>query len=132
MPTISGEFAVTSWNEDPYFGPQEDGAKMTHATVAQAFRGPLSGKGSVDWLMYYRDDGTADFVGLQRVDGSLGGHAGSLILESRGDFDGKEAVGTWSIIPGSGTGELAGVQGDGRFHVPLGGEAQFDLDYSID
>ena len=64
--------------------------------------------------MVYGQDCTARYVGLQRVDGSLGGMNGSFVVESNGAFDGGEAKGTWSVIPRSGTGDLAGLTGEER------------------
>ena len=73
--------------------------------------------------MVYGQDGTARYVGLQRIEGSLGGKEGSFVVESNGDFDGGEAKGTWVVIAGSGTGDLAGLTGEGTFTAPLGEKA---------
>jgi Protein of unknown function (DUF3224) len=79
----------------------------------------------------YRADDTAEFVGMQRVDGRLGGRSGSFVLRSAGTFDGKEARGELAVVPGSGTGELTGLQGSGEFSAPLGSEAHMKLDYDL-
>jgi hypothetical protein len=68
-------------------------------------------------------------VGLQHVAGSIGGQTGGFVLESVGDFDGGEAKGTWTVVTGSGTEELAGLRGEGHFRAPRGSEASFELDY---
>lgn len=75
---------------------------------------------------------TADFVGLQRVVGRVGERSGSLVLESVGTFDGKEANGPLTIIAGSGTGELKGIAGDGQLRAPIGGEPSVPLNYRFD
>ena len=60
MATLRGECAVTSWNEDTY--AERDGdRKLTHAKVSQDFTGDIVGRGDVDWLMSYQDDGNARF-----------------------------------------------------------------------
>jgi hypothetical protein len=123
-------FKVEEWNEETYSETGE-GGKLTRARVRQSLSGDISGDGSVEWLMCYRGDDTADFVGLQRVDGRLGERAGSFVLESRGTFDGKEARGDLAVVPGSGTGELSGLSGSGRFSAPLGSEASVSLDYEL-
>ena len=74
-------------------------------------------------------DCTARFVGLQHVAGSIGERNGGFVLETVGDFDGGEASGNWTVVSGSGTGELAGMRGQGRFRAPCGPEASFELDY---
>jgi hypothetical protein len=71
MPTATGSFEVRQWNEAPY-EEFEDGAKLTRAEVEQRFSGDIAGDGAAQWLMSYRKDGTAHFVGLQRVTGVIG------------------------------------------------------------
>lgn len=128
MTGLTGEFEVTSWNEEPY--AERDGErKLTHARVTQKLSGGVTGRGAVEWLMSYQGDGTARFVGLQQLEGEIDGRAGSVVLDTVGDFDGKEATGTWSVVPGSGTGSWAGMRGDGTFRAPAGPKATFTLDY---
>jgi hypothetical protein len=130
MPSTTGEFELVTWNEEPY-DQLDNGGKLTRATVTQNFTGGLSGTGSVVWLMCYQADGTARFVGLQRIDGTLDGRSGSFVAETSGDFDGGEASGRWTILPGSGTGELADIRGDGKFRAPRGPKAEVEFDYSL-
>lgn len=127
----AGSFDVTAWDEATY-EELENGGKLTRATVSQAFSGDVAGEGSVVWLMAYRSDGTAQFVGLQRVTGALGGRSGSFLLETSGVFDGAEARGSWSILAGSGTGGLAGIGGSGHFAAPHGSHATYQLEYDLD
>jgi hypothetical protein len=125
----TGKFKVTSWDEKPVHG---DGAKVTHASVEQKFSGDIRGEGSVEWLMCYREDETADFVGLQRVAGQVGERSGSFVLQTVGSFDGSEAKGDWKVVPGSGSGELQGLSGEGGFSAPLGSEGTIMLDYEVE
>ena len=81
--------------------------------------------------MCYRADETADFVGLQRIDGTVGGRRGSFVLTSNGTFDGKVAAGEMRVVEGSGSGELAGISGAGSFSAPLGDQAAVELDYEL-
>jgi hypothetical protein len=37
--------------------------------------------------------------------------------------------GDWFVVPGSGTGELAGLRGEGGFQAELGQHADVTLDY---
>lgn len=123
---LTGSFTVTSWDEEPYLeGPGE--RKLSRATVSQDFEGDLVGSGSVQWLMCYAPDGTARFVGLQHVEGSVGARRGSFVVETVGEFDGSEASGTWTVVPGSGTDDLAAVTGRGGFQAPMGSTASYEL-----
>ena len=84
MPNASGTFEVTPGIEEALH-EIDDGPKLTHATGTQRFTGDLQADGAVDWLMCYLQDGSATFVGLQRIDGSVGGRTGHV----RDDGDGS-------------------------------------------
>jgi len=128
----TGTFKIQGWDEKPYT-EIEGGRKITQASVKQAFAGDVEGEGSVEWLMCYRSDETADFVGLQRIVGQIEGRSGSFVLlQTEGTFDGKEAKGKLSVARGSGTGELEGLRGTGEFSAPHGGEPSISLDYELD
>jgi hypothetical protein len=130
MPDATGRFELTSWSEDAYH-QEEGGARLTRARGTQRFTGDIEGEGMVEWLMCYSPDGAARFVGLQRIEGSVGGRRGSLVIESFGDHDGKQSKGTWAIIAGSGSGDLAGISGEGSFEAPGGPEVSYNLEYQL-
>jgi hypothetical protein len=125
-----GKFDIASWDEEPYVEIDE-ARKLTRATVTQRFSGDITGEGSVQWLMFYRTDGTADFVGLQRVVGQLGDREGSFVLHTDGSFDGSTASAEWTVVRGSGTDDLDGLQGTGRMEAPMGSTASYELDYTL-
>jgi hypothetical protein len=126
----SGSFKLDSWDEHSY--AETRGGKLTRASVKQTFSGDIEGEGTVEWLMAYRGDETARFVGLQQVAGRLGGRSGEFVLETSGTFDGRRAEGEWSVVPGSGTGDLRGLRGTGGFSAPHGPEATVTLEYDFD
>lgn len=127
MPRATGTFEIASWNEETVEKIGE--GKVTHAAVTQKFTGDIDGDGAVDWLMAYRADGTARIIGLQRVHGTIGGRTGTVTFETEGEFDGTIASGRWTVVPGTGLDDLAGLTGSGRFEAPHGPTATFQLDY---
>lgn len=131
MPTVRGTMHVTSWDEQTY-EERGEGAKLTRASVVMNVTGELAGDAGTVWLMSYRPDGTARFVGLQRVNGTIGDRQGGFVLDSLGEFDGKVAAADVTIVPGSGTAGFAGIRGGGRFEAPMGSEATFLLDYEVE
>jgi uncharacterized protein DUF3224 len=127
----SATFEVESWDEQPILAA-EDGTKVTRASVTMTFDGDLSGKGSVEWLMSYEEDGTAIFVGLERVIGELQGRSGSFVLQHVGRFNGRLAEASLTVLAGSSTGELAGLSGTGTLEAGFGpdGVRSLTLDHS--
>src|SRR4030088_690610 len=126
-----GAFKIESWDEQPYL-ETDGGGKLTRAKVTQAIEGDIDGRAEVEWLMCYRPDQTADFVGLERVGGRVGDRSGTFVLESTGTFDGKEAKGPLAGVRGSGTGELSGIVGAGEVSARMGGSASVSLDYDFE
>ena len=126
----SAQFAIKSWDEKPYSeGP--DLPKLTRASVTKTFTGDIDGEGLVEYLMMYRSDGSATFVGLERFVGRIDGKTGSFVLQRSGAFEGGLAKESYSVIPGSATGELRGLQGEGTTAVGHGMEHPFTLDYQV-
>ena len=72
MTHVEGTFEIAGWDEQPHV-EIDDARKVTIAKVEQKFHGGIEGTGSVVWVMAYRGDGTATFVGLQRVDATHDG-----------------------------------------------------------
>jgi len=128
--TAKARFAITSWDEKPV-SEGADLPKLSRATVVKALTGDIEGEGRVEYLMMYRSDGTAAFVGLERVVGRIGGKAGSFVLQRSGAFEGGQAKESYTVVSGSGTGELRGLAGEGRTSVGHGMEHPFELSYEL-
>jgi len=126
----NARFAIKSWDEKPYSEGQGQ-PKLTRATVTKSYTGDIAGDANVEYLMMYRRDGTATFVGLERVVGTIGGKSGSFVLQRTGVFEDGQAKESYSVVPGSATGELQGLRGDGTSSVGHGMEHPFTLSYEL-
>jgi len=129
--SANARFAIKNWDEKPY-SEGEDLPKLTQATVSKTFTGDIEGEGHVQYLMMYRTDGSATFVGLERVAGRIGARSGSFVLQRTGVFESGQAKEFYSVIPGSATGDLQGLRGDGNSAVGHGLEHPFTLNYELD
>ena len=126
----SARFAITSWNEKPYDEGQNI-PKLTRASVTKTYTGDIDAEARVEYVMMYRTDGSASFVGLERVVGRVAGKTGSFVLQRTGAFEGGQAKESYSVIPESATGELQGLVGDGTSSVGHGMEHPFTLSYEL-
>jgi hypothetical protein len=108
------------------------GPVLTRIHVEESFTGDISGAGAVEFLQAAAADGSASFVGIERVTGTVGGRTGTFLLQDAGTVQGSIVSGEWFVIPGSGTGQLAGLRGEGGFRANLGENAQIHLDYWFD
>jgi hypothetical protein len=131
MARATGTFEITSHDEEVV--RDADGEpRLTHARGAQRFSGDIDGDGNVDWLCCYLQNGSARLIGLQRVEGTIADHRGSFVVEAVSDHDGRQSRGTWTVVPGSGTGELADIAGSGGFEAPGGRAVSYWLDHDLD
>ena len=128
--SAKARFAIKSWDEKPYNEGQNE-PKLTRASVTKTYTGDIEGNAQVEYLMMYRPDGSATFVGLERVVGRIGDKTGSFVLQRTGVFEGGQAKESYSIIGGSGTGDLQGLVGDGSSSVGHGMEHPFTLSYEL-
>lgn len=128
--TANARFAIRTWDEKPY-SESEGQPKLTRAVVTKTYTGDIEGQAQVDYLMMYRGDGSASFVGLERFIGRLGGRSGSFVLQRVGAFEGGLAKESYTVIPGSATGELQGLVGNGSTAVGHGMEHPFSLTYDL-
>jgi hypothetical protein len=127
---VEGSFQVSKWDESTY----EDlggGSKLTTVSIVQDFSGGLDATLSWRGQMFYRQDGTAFYTGLQRFVGSLDGREGTFVAETHGGYDGATATTEWKVIPGSGTAALAGLGGTGTATAGAGSEGTFTFDYDL-
>ncbi len=128
--SAKARFAIKSWDEKPYSEGQ-DQPKLTRASVIKTYTGDIEGEAQVEYLMMYRRDGSATFVGLERFVGRIGGKTGTFVLQRTGVFESGQAKESYSVIPGSATGDLHGLVGDGSSAVGHGMEHPFTLSYEL-
>jgi len=122
---IEAGFEIANWDETPF----DDGvgvSKLTEALVAKNYSGDIDGTSTTKWLMAYAPDKTATYVGIERIKGTIGGKRGSLVLMHNGAFEGGAATATLRVV--SGTDELAGASGSGKFRADPAGSLTLDLD----
>lgn len=123
-------YEVKRWDEQT-LNDVDGRLKMTRASVGFAYHGDLEGESAMEYLMLYRSVASATAIGLERISGRLNGKSGSFAIESRGGYEDGAASGEFSVVPGSGTGELEGLRGQGRAVVGKDGTTSFTLDYDL-
>ena len=129
----AGIFEIDSWEEETY--DEQEGTKLTRTRLTKTFHGDVEGESTAELLMAYAaEDGSAAYVGFERVTGRIHGRSGSFVLHHTATSDGThgEASAAWSVVPGSGTGELRGLRGEARISNEPGGGHTFTLEYDLE
>lgn len=133
----NGEQQTLDWQETTWDGQDHTevhGRKQTHAAVRTRWTGPLEADSEQHWLMTYRSDEHAEFVGLEHVTGTLDGRPGAFVLAHRGTFQNASVRSEWTVVEGSGEGELVGLRGEGTlvFASEEGEHTRWTFAYDLD
>jgi len=108
--TVKGPFEVKLAPQpaDDY----ADGASLGRLTIDKRYGGALEAVGRGQMLTALTPvKGSAGYVAIERVEGSLAGRRGSFALQHSGTMDrGKPGLAI-TVVPDSGTGELTGLTG---------------------
>jgi hypothetical protein len=128
MTAITASFEVTNWKEEP-FDERRDTAKLTTATVTKSYSGDIDGESVTEWQMAYAEDGTASFVGLERIAGRVAGRKGTIVVQHVGSYENGAATAALTILGGCGTADLAGTTGQGDFVADPSGTVRLDLTF---
>ena len=128
--TATGTFTIKAWDEQPW-AELDEAPKLTHARVTTTYAGDLEGEGTSGLLMAY-DQADASYTGFERFVGSLDGRQGSFVLRLGGGVTDGAATTTWTVVEGSCTGDLAGLQGEGGYVARQGEpEVAWELRWSL-
>lgn len=122
---ITASFEVSGWEETP-FDAGVGVAKLTEALVTKKYTGVIDGTSTTKWLMAYAPDKTATYVGIERIQGTISGLRGSLVLLHDGTFENGSANATLRVV--SGTDQLKDIAGSGTFTADPAGSVALDLE----
>ncbi len=106
---VTGEFEVTQWDQTPY-GDEAHGPALARATVRKTFRGDIDGI-SVAEVLLAGAEGGRGYLASEVFTGVIAGRRGTVVFQHGGIDDGADPFTYGSIVPGTGTEELAGLAG---------------------
>ena len=107
-----------------------EGSTLGRRTIIKQFHGDLAGSSRGEMLAALMDGGSAVYVAIERVTGTLQGRQGSFVLVHNGVSTAEGQSLTISVAPGSGTRELAGLAGHMTLRIE-DGHHFYDLEYTL-
>jgi hypothetical protein len=110
---VTAEFEVTGWDDSLYFESEDaDGPKLGRAEVRKTFSGQVQGTSVAELLTAGAAGGGRGYIASELFEGSIEGRKGSVVFQHGGIDDGRGGGETFgNIVPGTGSGELAGLRG---------------------
>lgn len=122
--TLTTQFEVTGWDPTVY-DEADDGPALARVVVRKTFHGVVDGTSVAEVLTAAGPDGRG-YVASERFTGTIEGRTGTLVFQHCGLDDNNDPHTFGHIVPGSGTGQLAGLTGkitfvhdDSGAHVTL-------------
>jgi hypothetical protein len=123
---VSG-VTVHQYDRKPY--DRTAGPTLMEIVVRETFTGDIEAEATARSLQIQHDDGSAEFVAVNRLRGTLGGRHGTFVLQGPGIVENGKVKATWTVVAKSGTDELCGLRGEGRFEGEVGKGSEATLDY---
>lgn len=117
--TARGSFPVEMKPHEP--AAAEDGVSLGRLSLEKQFEGDLVATGRGEMLTALTPvQGSAGYVAIERVTGTLHGRSGSFVFQHAGTMDRGAHQLSITVVPGSGTGALEGLAGTFRLTVEEG------------
>jgi Protein of unknown function (DUF3224) len=108
-------------------------ANLGRLTIDKRFHGDLEGISKGEMLATHTDvPGSAGYVALERVTGTLKGRNGSFVLQHSATMTRGKPVASITVVPDSGTGELRGISGKMTIAVATDGAHSYEFDFKIE
>jgi len=112
--------------------PEAENTTVGRMTIDKQFHGELEAVSQGQMLSATTGTkGSAGYVALEMVNGTLGGRKGTFVLQHSGTMDRGQAQLSVTVVPDSGTGELSGLSGSMKIRIEPGGKHFYDFDYQI-
>lgn len=107
-------------------------ANLSRLTIDKRFHGDLEGISKGEMLATQTDTpGSAGYVALERVTGSLKGKNGSFVLQHNATLTRGAPTSSITVVPDSGTGELRGLQGKMTITVAGDGGHSYEFEFTL-
>lgn len=130
MTQATSTFTIESWEAAPY--DEAEGATLTRTRVTKVFSGEIEGTSTAELLMAGARDGSAAYVGFERIVGRVHGRAGSFVLHHNATMTKEAQSASWTVVPDSGTGELRNLRGSAVITNEPDGGHTFTLEYEAE
>jgi uncharacterized protein DUF3224 len=109
-----------------------EGAALGRTSIDKQLHGDLEATSKGEMLSAMTSvKGSAGYVAIERVTGMLHGRKGSFVLQHSGTMARGAQKLTITVVPDSGTGDLAGLSGTMAIRIETSGKHFYDFDYEL-
>ncbi len=127
---VSGTFEVKLQPLETYAKTED--AKLGRLSIDKQFSGELEATSQGEMLSVGTNvEGSAGYVAIEQVSGTLQGHKGTFILQHKGTMNRGAPELIITVVPDSGTGQLVGLIGKMGVRIEEG-KHFYDFEYTLD
>jgi hypothetical protein len=106
-------------------------ATLGRMSIDKQFHGDLEGTSKGEMLTAGTSvQGSAGYVAIERVSGTLQGRSGTFVLQHSGTMTRGAPQLTITVVPDSGTGQLAGLAGQMTINI-ADGKHSYEFEYTL-
>jgi Protein of unknown function (DUF3224) len=124
----SAPFTNDRYDEEAY--AEAEGVELSRVHISRTFSGDLEGESTAE-LMIAKSEGGGGYVGHDLVTGMLQGRTGGFVFQHTGVMGPAGITNTGAIVPGTGSGDLEGITGDGTMLADEEGNHTLTLEYEL-
>jgi hypothetical protein len=130
MTQIARGSFVVKLQPQPFEG-QPEGSRLARLSIDKEIAGDLVATTSGQMLSASTDiQGSAGYVAMERVEGTLSGRKGSFVLQHCGSMNRGSPHLSVTVVPDSGTGQLVGLAGDFKITI-ADGRHSYAFEYTL-
>ncbi len=110
-----------------------EGATRGRMSIDKRYHGDLEAVSKGEMLTAMTGtQGSAGYVAIERVSGTLGGRKGTFALQHNATMTRGVPLLNIIVVPDSGTGDLAGLSGTMKIEIAGGGKHFYAFDYRLE
>jgi hypothetical protein len=121
-------FTNDRYDEEPY--GEGEGVELTRVHISRTFSGDLEGSSTAE-ILIAKSEGGGGYLGHDLITGTLDGRAGGFVIQHGGIMGPEGITNTGTIVPGTGSGELEGITGEGTLLADEEGNHTLTLEYEL-
>jgi len=111
---------------------QAEGAGHGRMSMEKQLHGDLEATSQGEMLSYVTNTkGSAAYVAIEKVTGTLGGRKGSFVLQHNATMNRVTPQLSITVVPDSGSGELVGLSGNVKITIAPDGKHSYEMDYTL-
>jgi hypothetical protein len=114
----------------PAAGQGDAAASIGRASLEKQFHGDLEATSAAEMLSWGTGVGSGAYVAIERVSGTLQGRTGTFVMQHSGTMERGVPRLSVTVVPDSGTGQLAGLAGTMDIQIAAG-KHSYDFAYTL-